>query len=162
MAKLLVNTISRKTTIERVQNWLKYAIEKLGFQPENVPKAVFIPRADIEDALYEFEHFDEQKRKASGIRIYFTKKFPMDDIRDDLRMACVVVPVVESNIKDKNTGHFIQQDAIIKIPTLRKSVGAALARTPNGESGGGGGETETIYDFTSPCPTDCGGTTDWS
>jgi hypothetical protein len=69
---------------------------------------------------------------------------------------------VISSSKDKNSGLPIHNDAIIKIPTLRRSVGADIARSPNGGGGGGGEETESIYDFTSPCPTDCGGTTDWS
>lgn len=158
---MLINTISRKTATERVHNWLTYAKEKLGFRPADIPKSIFIPRSDIEDALHEFEEFDELERKASGIRIYFTKKFPLDDKRDDLRLACIVVPVVQSNLKDKDTGKFIQNDAIIKLPAQRRSVGAAIARSMDGEGGGGGGDTETIYDFTSPCPTDCGGTTDW-
>ena len=73
----LINTISRIETTKRVQNWLKYATKKLGFSGQTVPKAIFIPRADIDDALHEFEKIDKQNRKASGIRIYFTKKFPM-------------------------------------------------------------------------------------
>lgn len=156
----LVNTISRIEATKRVQNWLKYAIEKLGFTPGNVPKAIFIPRADIDDALHEFERFD--KRKASGVRIYFTKKFPMDDKNDDLHVTCIVVPTVMSNLTDQNTGRPKHNDAIIKIPAFRRSVGADIARSPNGEGGGGGGDTtETIYDITSPCPPDCEGTTNW-
>jgi len=157
---LLLNTISRIEATKRVQNWLKYAQEKLGYKLEDVPKAIFIPREDVEDALNEFERFDKQKRKASGVRIYFTKKFPVDDTSDDLRLTCVVVPTIMSNLKDKKTGKPIHNDAIITIPAVRRSVGAALAMAPNGEGGGGGG-TETIYDFTSPCPTDCEGTTGW-
>jgi hypothetical protein len=157
----LVNTISRIEATKRVQNWLKYAIEKLGFKPADVPKAIFIPRADLDDAIHEFEKFDKQQRKSSGIRIYFTKNLPTNQINDDLRLTCIVVPTVMSNSKDRNTGLPIHNDAIIKIPTLRKSVGADIARSPNGGGGGGGGDSESIYDFTSPCPTDCGGTTEW-
>ena len=157
---LLVNTISRIETIKRVQNWLQFATKKLGFEPEDAPKAVFIPRADIDDALHEFERFDEQHRKASGVRIYFTKKFPMGDANDDLRLSCVVVPTVMSNLKDKDTGKPIHNDAIIKIPADRKN-GAATTRVTRDGDAGDGDDTETIYDFTSPCPTDCGGTTDW-
>lgn len=157
---MLVNTISRAEATRRVKNWLSYAIEKLGFKVEDAPRAIFIPRADIDDAIHEFQKFDPDKRKASGIRIYFTKKFPLGDDDDDLRLTCVVVPTVQSNLKDKNTGKYIHNDAIIKIPALKKSVGAAMARIPGGD-GGGGGDTESIYDFTSPCPSDCGGTTNW-
>jgi hypothetical protein len=156
----LINTISRIEAVKRVQNWLKYATEKLGFKPEDTPKSVFIPRADIDDALHEFERFDAQDRKASGVRIYFTKKFPMGDSNDDLRLSCIVVPTVMSNLKDTNTGKPIHNDAIIKIPADRKR-GSATTRVVGGGNAGDGDDTESIYDFTSPCPTDCGGTTDW-
>ena len=156
----LINTITRIEATQRIQNWLRFAKEKLGFKPADIPKAIFIPRADLDDAIHEFEKFDKQGRKASGVRIYFTKKFPMDDVRDDVRLTCIVVPTVMSNNKNKDSGLPIHNDAIITIPAVHKSVGAALAMAPNGGGGGGGG-TETIYDFTSPCPTDCNGTTDW-
>ena len=158
---LLKNTISRTEATKRVQNWLQYATTKLGFTPQDVPKAIFIPREDVRDALHEFERFDKKGRKASGVRIYFTKNLPTDKQHDDLRLSCIVVPTVMSDLKDPKTGRPIHNDAIITIPSVQKSVGAALARTPNGGGGGGGGDTESIYDFTSPCPTDCGGTTNW-
>jgi|SRR5688572_13253700 len=158
---LLKNTISRTEAAKRVQNWLAYAVNNLGFTPEDAPKAIFIPREDVEDALHEFDRVNKQKRKASGVRIYFTKNLPTDDTHDDLRLSCIVVPTVMSNLKDARTGKPIHNDAIITIPALERSVGAALAMAPNPPDGGDGEGTETIYDFTSPCPTDCGGTTNW-
>jgi len=156
MGPLFINTISRKAAAERVQNWLEYATKKLGFQQDEVPKSIFIPRVDLEDALKEFEKFDELKRKASGIRIHLTKNFPMDGIHDNLQLACVVVPTVQGS-KDEVTGRFNHIDAIIKIPASRKAGGARALTAGVGDSG----HTETIYDFTSPCPADCRGTTKW-
>ena len=74
-----------------------------------------------------------------------------------MRLACVVVPTVQANKKDKSTGKFIHNDAIIKIPANRKAGAARAVVAAVGDSGG----TETIYDITSPCPTDCEGTTNW-
>lgn len=158
----LKNTISRTDAIKRVQNWLTLAQEKFGLTLENVPKAIFIPRADLDDAIHEFEKSDKQQRKASGIRIYFTKNLPTDGIHD-LHLTCIVVPTVFSKKKRKDSNLPIHEDAIVRISSgPSHSVGAALARTPGPDEGGGGeGSEETIYDFTSPCPHDCEGTTNW-
>lgn len=154
-----LNTISRVTATRWVQNWLVYAKEKLGFRPGATPKSIFIPASDVEQAIHGFQKLDPLHRKASGIRIYFTIRGEMNNEADPLYLSCIVVPTVMTDRIDETNGKPIHQDVILKIPALRKSVGAALARDPG--DGGGGGDSETIYDFTSPCPPYCNGTTDW-
>ena len=155
--RLLKNKITRSDAATRVQNWIRYAIQKFDLAEEKVPKAIFIPRQDLEDALTEFDRFNKRDQKASGVRIYLTKN---TGDSDDLRITCIVVPTVMTNLISKTTGRPVHKDAIITIPAVPRSVGAALAMAPTPPDGGGEGE-ETIYDITSPCPTDCEGTTPW-
>ena len=73
-----LNIISRKTANERIKNWREYATKKLNFTIKNAPKSIFIPQIDLEQIVGVFRKNDPQKRKLSGIRIYFTKNNLID------------------------------------------------------------------------------------
>ena len=146
--------IPREVAKRKFRNWIEYATEKLNFSPQEVPKAIFIPITDINNLAKALKIHG--KIEVSGIRIYFMRDESYKTQPEGLYLKCFVVPTVQGP-SGKPTD---QVDTIITIPSLNKSVGAALARIPNGGGGGGGGD-ETIYDFTSPCPPDCGGTTPW-
>jgi hypothetical protein len=155
LQKLLTNAVSRETATSTIRNWIEYASGALKFSRKDVPKAIHIPMIDINNLMAAFESFDKDKRKLSGFRIYFTRKYSVKEKPEGVQLTCVVVPTVNEGSAD-NPHH---KDAIITIPSTagKPEVSSSVAARVASESGG----TETIYNFTSPCPTDCSGTTDW-
>ena len=126
-SKLNVPTVPLDEAIDRVTRFRNELIEKV---PEsNIPRAVFIPIADLMAIIDKFQDLDDHgniRNSLTGVRAYFAIKETDKDLPDNI--TALIVPV--------------------------DLAGADIVAHTNGV----GGEEEDdsdIYDFTQPCPDKC-------
>lgn len=160
LENLITHAIPREVAKRKFRNWIDYATNaKLKFNAAEVPKSILIPIVDIKNLMKAFKMFGGN-REMSGVRVYFIRDEPYETHPEGLYLKCMVVPTVQG--KSGRDNH--HEDAIVTIPPLQHMEhhkGAKAARTADVAARSGEDGTETIYDFTSPCPPDCDGTDDW-
>lgn len=126
-SKINVPTVPLQEAIDRVTRFRDQLINQV---PEaNIPRAVFIPIADLMAIIDKFQDLDEHgniRNSLTGVRAYFAVKESDQDLPDDV--TALIVPV------DLKGGDIVTQTD-------------------------GVGEDEEddsdIYDFTQPCPSQC-------
>ena len=126
-SKITVPTIPLQEAIDRVSRFRDQLVDKV---PEaNIPRAVFIPIADLMAIINKFQDLDEQgniRNSLTGVRAYFAVKAGDEDLPDDV--TALIVPV--------------------------DTKGADIVTSFVGLSGDEEDDSD-IYDFTQPCPDKC-------
>lgn len=126
-SKLTVPTVPLQEAIDRVTRFRNQLIDKV---PEaNIPRAVFIPIADLMAIINKFQALDEHgniRNSLTGVRAYFAVKESDQDLPDDITALIVPVDLAGSDIVAHTTG-----------------------------VEGGDEDDSDIYDFTKPCPDSC-------
>lgn len=124
-SKINVPTVPLDEAIARVTRFRDQLIKQV---PEaNIPRAVFIPIADIMAIIEKFQDLDEHgniRNSLTGVRAYFAVKDGDQALPDDV--TALIVPV--------------------------DLAGSDIVAHPNGL---GDEDDSDIYDFTQPCPDKC-------
>ncbi|MFN0293281.1 hypothetical protein [Pedobacter helvus] len=124
-SRITVPTVPLQEAIDRVTRFRDQLINQV---PEaNIPRAVFIPIADLMAIIEKFQDLDEHgniRNSLTGVRAYFAVKESDQDLPDDV--TALIVPV--------------------------DLAGADIVAHTNGL---GEEEDSDIYDFTKPCPDSC-------
>lgn len=122
-----VPTVPLQEAIERVTRFRNQLIDKV---PEmNIPRAVFIPIADLMAIIDKFQSLDDHgniRNSLTGVRAYFAVKATDQELPDDI--TALIVPV--------------------------DLAGADIVAHTNGVKGDDEDDSD-IYDFTQPCPDKC-------
>lgn len=126
-SKINVPTVPLQEAIDRVTRFRNQLIDKV---PEtNIPRAVFIPIADLMAIIEKFQSLDDHgniRNSLTGVRAYFAVKEGDEDLDDDVTALIVPVDLAGSDI------------------------------VPHTDGLGGDEEDDSdIYDFTQPCPNKC-------
>ncbi|KQC01744.1 hypothetical protein [Pedobacter sp. Hv1] len=126
-SQITVPTIPLPDAVARVT---RFRAQLAGSVPEaNIPRAILIPIADILAIVNKYQTITPKGDitvALKGVRAYFAVKREDEDLPDDI--TALIVPVN------------LQGDDIIT--------------TPPG-LGDGDDDGSEIYDFTTPCPTEC-------
>jgi hypothetical protein len=126
-SKISVPTVPLQEAVDRVTRFRNQLIEKV---PEaNIPRAVFIPIADLMAIIHKFQALDEHgniMNSLTGVRAYFAVKESDMDLPDDITALIVPVDLNDKDIVPHNNvdSEFDDDDS-------------------------------DIYDFTQPCPSVC-------
>ncbi len=125
-SKINVPTVPLKEAVDRVTRFRNQLIGKV---PEaNIPRAVFIPIADLMAIIDKYQNLDENGAitdTLTGVRAYFAVKEGDEDLPDDVTALIVPVDLKGSDV------------------ITAKGVGSE------------GEDDSDIYDFTRPCPAEC-------
>ncbi|WP_343534747.1 hypothetical protein [Pedobacter sp.] len=123
-----VPTVPLEEAIDRVTRFRNELINKV---PEaNIPRAVFIPIADLMAIIDKFQSLDDHgniRNSLTGVRAYFAIKESDKDLPDSI--TALIVPV--------------------------DLAGADIVAHTNVGVGGEEEDDSDIYDFTQPCPDKC-------
>jgi len=126
-SRINVPTVPLEEAIARVTRFRDQLINQI---PEtNIPRAVFIPIADLMAIIDKFQDLDEQgniRNSLTGVRAYFAVKEDDKDLPDDVTALIVPVDLAGNDIVAHNSG--VEGD---------------------------GEDDSDIYDFTKPCPDSC-------
>lgn len=124
-SRITVPTVPLQEAIDRVTRFRDQLINQV---PEtNIPRAVFIPIADLMAIIEKFQDLDDHgniRNSLTGVRAYFAVKEGDQDLPDDVTALIVPVDLVGNDIVAHTTGV-------------------------------AGVEDSDIYDFTQPCPSKC-------
>ncbi|MFN0257581.1 hypothetical protein [Pedobacter ureilyticus] len=124
--RISVPTVPLQEAIDRVTRFRDQLINQV---PEaNIPRAVFIPIADLMAIIEKFQDLDDQgniRNSLTGVRAYFAVKEGDQALPDDVTALIVPVDLGGSDIVAHNTGVEGEED------------------------------DSDIYDFTQPCPSKC-------
>ncbi|WP_199118321.1 hypothetical protein [Pedobacter sp. ASV28] len=123
-----VPTVPLQEAIDRVARFRKQIQTAAQVPEENIPRAIFIPIADIMAIIDKFQTIDAEGNIHSairGVRAYFAVKEGDEDLPDDITALIVPVDVKGNDIIATNNG-------------LKDDV-----------------DDSDIYDFTKPCPSYC-------
>ncbi|MNK00634.1 hypothetical protein D3C87_184230 [compost metagenome] len=125
-SKINVPTVPLDEAVARVTRFRDQLINQV---PEaNIPRAVFIPIADLMAIIEKFQDLDEHgniRNSLTGVRAYFAVKDGDQDLPDDVTALIVPVDLGGADVVAHTTG------------------------------GLGGDDDSDIYDFTQPCPSVC-------
>ncbi|RZK81678.1 MAG: hypothetical protein EOO92_04535 [Pedobacter sp.] len=125
-SKINVPTVPLEEAVARVTRFRDQLIKQV---PEaNIPRAVFIPIADLMAIIDKFQDLDEHgniRNSLTGVRAYFAVKDTDQDLPDDVTALIVPVDLAGADIVAHSTGVKGEED------------------------------DSDIYDFTQPCPTVC-------
>ena len=127
MKPINVPTIPLKAAKSRVRRFREQMLDA-KVPDENVPRAILIPIADLLAIIEKYSTVDENGdvvNSLKGVRAYFAVKVTDKALPDDVTALIVAV--------DKNGKDII----------------------PTHENGLGDEESSEIYDFTTPCPSEC-------
>jgi hypothetical protein len=140
MSNPLINStkeiIPVDAAIAKTTNWRNFMAKSFPEADANdIPKAVYISRGDIQDLASYCENDDS----ILGVRAYFTLEHPLEeDTSNQVKFIMVLV---------KDTPKHPNGEDLLYIPQ-----GAdMLALSPDG----GELDDSNIYDFTKPCPDCC-------
>ncbi|SOD12175.1 hypothetical protein [Pedobacter xixiisoli] len=126
-SRINVPTVPLDEAIARVTRFRDQLIKQV---PEaNIPRAVFIPIADIMAIIEKFQELDEHgniRNSLTGVRAYFAVKDGDQALPDDVTALIVPVDLAGSDIVAHTTGVEGEED-----------------------------DDSDIYDFTQPCPDKC-------
>ena len=124
-SRITVPTVPLQEAIDRVTRFRDQLINQV---PEaNIPRAVFIPIADLMAIIEKFQDLDEHgniRNSLTGVRAYFAVKESDQDLPDDITALIVPVDLAGADIVAHTNGLAEEEDS-------------------------------DIYDFTKPCPDSC-------
>ncbi len=124
--KLNIPTVSVPEAKARVERFRRQLVDQV---PEsNIPRAILIPIADLLAIIDKYQFIDDNgvtRNELRGVRAYFAVKQGDQDLPDDV--TALIVPV---DLRGKDI-------------------------VSDGNSLGEEGDDTDIYDFTTPCPTEC-------
>ncbi|WAC40924.1 hypothetical protein [Pedobacter sp. SL55] len=124
-SRITVPTVPLQEAVDRVTRFRDQLINQV---PEaNIPRAVFIPIADLMAIIEKFQDLDDHgniRNSLTGVRAYFAVKEGDQDLPDDVTALIVPVDLAGADIVAHTTGLGEEEDS-------------------------------DIYDFTQPCPSKC-------
>jgi len=126
-SKITVPTVPLQEAIDRVTRFRDQLINQVP--QANIPRAVFIPIADLMAIIDKFQDLDDNgniRNSLTGVRAYFAVKETDQDLPDDVTALIVPVDLAGSDIVAHTHG-----------------------------VGGDEEDDSDIYDFTQPCPAQC-------
>ncbi|MGV3547518.1 MAG: hypothetical protein ACO1N4_10685 [Pedobacter sp.] len=126
-SKINVPTVPLQEAVDRVTRFRNQLIDKVP--QANIPRAVFIPIADLMAIIEKFQSLDDHgniRNSLTGVRAYFAVKEGDEDLQDDVTALIVPVDLGGSDIVAHTNG-----------------------------LGGDEEDDSDIYDFTQPCPSKC-------
>ncbi|MDQ8006592.1 MAG: hypothetical protein REI64_17445 [Pedobacter sp.] len=129
-SKINVPTVPLQEAVDRVTRFRNQLINKV---PEaNIPRAVFIPIADLMAIIEKFQSLDDHgniRNSLTGVRAYFAVKEGDEDLPDDVTALIVPVDLAGADIVAHTDGVGSDEE-----------------------------DDSDIYDFTQPCPVQCDNT----
>lgn len=126
-SKFSVPTVPLQEAIDRVTRFRNQLAAQVP--DTNIPRAVFIPIADLMSIIDKFQRLDGEgniRNSIKGVRAYFAVKEADEDLPDDITALIVPVDVKGNDI-------ITSGDGLVS----------------------GNEEDSDIYDFTQPCPAFC-------
>lgn len=129
MKPINVPTIPLEDAIVRVTLFREKMVKSAAIPESNIPRAILIPIDDLLAIVQKYTTVDDEgnvKSTLKGVRTYFAIKATDQDLTDEVTALVVAVDLQGNDI-------------------INTTVGVGL-----GEEGG-----SEIYDFTTPCPTEC-------
>lgn len=129
MKPINVPTIPLEDAIVRVTLFREKMVKSAAIPESNIPRAILIPIDDLLAIVQKYTTVDDEgnvKSTLKGVRTYFAIKATDQNLTDEVTALVVAVDLQGNDI-------------------INTTVGAGL-----GEEGG-----SEIYDFTTPCPTEC-------
>ena len=129
MKPINVPTIPLEDAIVRVTLFREKMVKSAAIPESNIPRAILIPIDDLLAIVQKYTTVDDEgnvKITLKGVRTYFAIKATDQNLTDEVTALVVAVDLQGNDI-------------------INTTVGVGL-----GEEGG-----SEIYDFTTPCPTEC-------
>ena len=129
MKPINVPTIPLEDAIVRVTLFREKMVKSAAIPESNIPRAILIPIDDLLAIVQKYTTVDDEgnvKSTLKGVRTYFAIKATDQNLTDEVTALVVAVDLQGNDI-------------------INTTVGVGL-----GEEGG-----SEIYDFTTPCPTEC-------
>jgi hypothetical protein len=128
MKPINVPTIPVNEAIARVTRFREKMVKSAAVPVSNIPRAILIPIDDLLAIAQKYTIIDDEgnvKSTLKGVRTYFAIKVTDQDLPDEVTALVVAVDLKGNDL-------------------INTTVGL-----------GGDEEESEIYDFTTPCPTEC-------